>query len=81
MHGESQWIPNIGRGRGFAGRTMEKTANAMHWFEEHLILKGSGDGLLGVIDHLGLYMQRVEQLLAQPRYLVLMIMATFAVII
>jgi NADH:ubiquinone oxidoreductase subunit 5 (subunit L)/multisubunit Na+/H+ antiporter MnhA subunit len=79
--GESQWVTNIGRGRGFAGRTMEKTANAMHWFEEHLILKGSGDGLLGVIQHLGLYMQRVEQLLAQPRYLVLMILATFAVII
>lgn len=71
----------IGRGRGVLGRLMESLAAALQWFEEHLILKSGGEGLLKIIQHLGSYLQQVEVLLSQPRYLWLLIMATFVVII
>ncbi|MBW9256646.1 MAG: hypothetical protein K1562_03370 [Candidatus Thiodiazotropha sp. (ex. Lucinisca nassula)] len=72
---------DIGHGRGFMGRMMEWLASLFGWFEEHLVLRGGGEGLLAVIQHLGKYVQHIEDLLVQPRYLLLMIMATFVVIL
>ncbi len=71
----------IGQGRGVVGRLMESLARALHWFEEHLILKGGGEGLIAGIQHVGKYIQQVEILLSQPRYLILVIAVTFVVII
>jgi hypothetical protein len=71
----------IGHGRGMAGRLMEWLARLLYWFEEHLVLQGAGEGLKGAINLLGGYLKRVEDLLSQPRYLLLLIMATFVVII
>jgi NADH:ubiquinone oxidoreductase subunit 5 (subunit L)/multisubunit Na+/H+ antiporter MnhA subunit len=72
---------DVGRGRGIAGRLMEWIASMMHWFEEHLVLQGGGQGLMKAIHHLGRHLNRVEQLLSQPRYLLLLIMATVVVIL
>lgn len=72
---------NVGQGQGVVGQLMESLARALHWFEEHLILKGGGEGLIAGIQHVGKYMQQVETLLSQPRYLILLIAATFVVII
>ena len=72
---------NVGRGRGVVGRLMEFLARVLHWFEEHLILKGGGEGLIAGIQLVGKYMQQAENLLSQPRYLILAIAATFVVII
>ncbi|HXK55033.1 MAG TPA: proton-conducting transporter membrane subunit [Gammaproteobacteria bacterium] len=71
----------VGRGRGMAGRLLEWLARVLYWFEEHLVLQGAGEGLKQAIDALGGYLKRVEELLSQPRYLMLLIMATFTVII
>jgi NADH:ubiquinone oxidoreductase subunit 2 (subunit N) len=72
---------NIARGQGLLGRLLEWIASVLHWFEEHLVLKGGGEGLLGAIQHIGRYLMRIESLLSQPRYLLLLILATFVVIL
>lgn len=71
----------VGRGRGMAGRLIEWTATMLYWFEQHLVLQGGGEGLKRAIDLVGHYLQQVEYLLGQPRYLLLLIMATFVVIL
>ena len=60
---------------------MQHLASAMAWFEEHLVLKSAGSGLLGMIQHLGRYVLHIEGLLSQPRYLIILIIATFVVIL
>lgn len=72
---------SINEVRGVAGRLMESLAGGLQWFENHLILKGGGEGLVHAIQLLGKYMEQAEYLLSQPRYLVLLIAATFVVII
>ena len=71
----------VGQGRGLAGHFMEVLARGLQWFEEHLILRGGGEALTRGIRRLGEYMQQVEILLSQPRYLILLIAATFVVIL
>ena len=71
----------IGKGRGIAGSLMEWLANKLGWFEEHLVLHGGGKGMSKVIHHLGGYVLKIEVLLSQPRYLVILIIATFMVIL
>ena len=72
---------HVGFGRGMAGKLMQHLASAMAWFEEHLVLKSAGSGLLGMIQHLGRYVLHIEGLLSQPRYLIILIIATFVVIL
>ncbi|MDH5445884.1 MAG: proton-conducting transporter membrane subunit [Gammaproteobacteria bacterium] len=71
----------IGRGRGALGNLMEWLASVFSWFEEHLVLKGGDEGVISLIQHAGHYLNRLEKLLSQPRYLFLMIILTFAVIL
>ncbi len=79
--GDAPIESDIGRGSGVAGRLMEWVAGLLYWFEEHMVLKGGGEGLKEAIQCIGVYVQLIERLLSQPRYLLLVIMATFAVII
>ena len=72
---------HVSRARGFAGKLMQGLADMLFWFEEHLVLKGGGEGLLKLLDLIGHYLLQIEVLLSQPRYLILLIMATFVVII
>lgn len=71
----------IDTGRGMAGKFMQGLASAFGWFEDHLVLKGGGESLTRLLAYLGGYMAKIEDLLAQPRYLLLMIIATFIVIL
>ena len=72
---------DVGSARGVAGRLVQWVASLLYWFEEHLVLKGGGEGLERGLKLIGVYLQHVERLLSQPRYVLLMIMATFVVII
>ena len=71
----------IGKGRGFLGKTLEWLATISEWFEERLVLKSSGESLLNVINILGRYLEIVDQLLMKPRYAMLLIMATFVLVL
>lgn len=73
--------PRIGTGRGMAGKFMQWLAAMFGWFEEHLVLKGGGESLTALLHYLGGYMAKIETLLAQPRYLLLLVLATFIVIL
>jgi NADH:ubiquinone oxidoreductase subunit 5 (subunit L)/multisubunit Na+/H+ antiporter MnhA subunit len=72
---------DVGRGRGVAGRLMEGIAVLLQWFEEHLVLKGGDEGIFNLIQRLGRNLEKVELLLSQPRYLFLLILITFIVIL
>lgn len=68
------------KGRGFFGTMMEKIANVLYWFEESLVLKGSGDGLVSVLQKVGAYLIRIDYLFSKPRYLWLIILLTLLVV-
>jgi NADH:ubiquinone oxidoreductase subunit 5 (subunit L)/multisubunit Na+/H+ antiporter MnhA subunit len=70
----------ITTGRGVFGALMEKIANVLYWFEESLVLKGSGDGLINVLQKVGAYLVRIDYLLSRPRYLWLFILLTVLVV-
>jgi len=71
----------VSRGHGLAGKLLESLADMLFWFEEHLVLKSGGDGLLKLLNIVGHYLLQIEELLSQPRYLMLLILPTFVVII
>jgi hypothetical protein len=73
--------PRIGTGRGMAGKFMQGLAAAFGWFEEHLVLESGGKSLNTLLQYLGSHMAKIENLLAQPRYLMLLILFTFIVIL
>ncbi len=72
---------DIIQGRGLAGAAMAWLAAQLHRFEERLVLQPGG----GIIDRLfariGEALRAVEGLLEQPRYLLLLVMATLVVIL
>jgi len=67
-------------GRGALGALMEKIANILYWFEESLVLKGSGDGLINALNKVGAYLIRIDYLFSRPRYLWLIIFSTLLVV-
>jgi formate hydrogenlyase subunit 3/multisubunit Na+/H+ antiporter MnhD subunit len=68
------------RGHGLAGRALFNFADRLQRLEHHLLL--SGAGALGKhLQQAAHYADAVESLLEQPRYLMLMVMATFVVIL
>ena len=67
-------------GRGALGALMEKIANILYWFEESLVLKGSGDGLINALNKVGAYLIRIDYLFSRPRYLWLIILSTLLVV-
>ncbi len=68
------------RGHGLAGRFLFQLAGRMQQLENHLLLSGGGVLVL-MLQKVGMYAEAVELLLEQPRYLMLMVMATFVVIL
>ena len=71
----------VTKAQGVLGALLEWLASLLHWFEEQLVLKGSGEGLLRTLQLIGRYLLIIERLLSQPRYLWLMVLITFVVII
>lgn len=68
-------------GRGLAGRTLSWVADQLDRFEQHLVLQGGGGKLGAGLHQLSLIFKQIENLLEQPRYLLLMVMVTLAVIL
>ncbi|MBF0181626.1 MAG: hypothetical protein HQM03_16520 [Magnetococcales bacterium] len=71
----------VTRGRGMLGHILQDSARGLAWFEEHLILRSSGEGLLDALTFLGGYVSRIEEFLGLPRYLFLLLALTFVVIL
>jgi hypothetical protein len=71
----------IGLGRGLFGKIMELLADAAQFIEERFILKGSGEGLINGMNFAGKYLELVDKLLSHPRYVLILIMATFVVVL
>ncbi|MDP1927188.1 MAG: proton-conducting transporter membrane subunit [Thiobacillus sp.] len=68
-------------GRGLAGRALAWVADHLDHFEQRLVLQGGGGKLGAGLHQLGQIFKQVENLLEQPRYLLLLVMATLAVIL
>lgn len=79
--GKLQVIDYIGTGRGLFGSILEWLAASLQWLEERFILKGSGEGLLKGLNFVGQYLEIVDKLLTHPRYVLVLIMATFVVVL
>ncbi len=71
----------IGKGRGMFGKTLEYLASSLQFVEERLILRGSGEGLMNAVNFLGRYLEVIDKLLTQPRYVLILIMATLVVVL
>ncbi|MES9853595.1 MAG: proton-conducting transporter membrane subunit [Candidatus Thiodiazotropha sp. L084R] len=78
---ETNTSEGVNQATGVAGRMMVWFADMLYWFESHLVLREGGASLWGTLRRIGTLLERVEQLLAEPRYLFLLVMATFAVIL
>ena len=68
------------RGHGLAGQALYAFAGYLQSLENRLLLSGEGT-FFKRLQQLVDYADRVESLLEQPRYLMLMVMATFVVIL
>ena len=69
------------KGRGLAGALLMGLAERLGRFEQRLVLQGGGGRLGEGLKRLGDWLQWLETLLEQPRYLLLMVMATLVVIL
>lgn len=74
-------INMIGKAQGVVGSSMQWLASIFGWFEDQLVLKTGSDGLMKMLRHLGVYVSQIENLLSQPRYLLLLIVITFVVVL
>jgi NADH:ubiquinone oxidoreductase subunit 5 (subunit L)/multisubunit Na+/H+ antiporter MnhA subunit len=72
---------NVAAASGVAGRLMTWLADRLYWFESRLVLRGGGEVLLKNLRHLGRRLANAEQLLSEPRYLIVLIVMTFVVIL
>lgn len=72
---------SVVQGHGLAGKLLAWVASHLDRFESHLILQEGGGRLGRVFKLLGATFQAIEALLERPRYLMLLIMATFVVIL
>jgi NADH:ubiquinone oxidoreductase subunit 2 (subunit N) len=69
------------QGNGVAGRALLRLSDLLQGFETRLVLEGEGGAAARLLHRLGVALKAIEALLEQPRYLMLMVMATFVVII
>lgn len=66
---------------GILGRLMHFTASILSSFEERWILRAGDDGLLKGINELGKQFEIIDRLLTKPRYIIVLIMITFVVVL
>lgn len=79
-HGAQDDANDAIRAHGVAERILLGLANYLQRLETRLLLSGDG-ALQQALRRAGAYMETLEVLLEQPRYLMLMVMATFVVIL
>ena len=68
-------------GDGLAGRALASLAERLQALEIHLSLRGRGGLGEKLLQRAGAYLRIVENLLEQPRYLIMAVLATFVVIL
>lgn len=68
-------------GHGLAGRALQRLADVLQRLEDRLVLQGRGGAAGRLLARAASVLVTVETLLEQPRYLMLMVMATFVVIL
>jgi formate hydrogenlyase subunit 3/multisubunit Na+/H+ antiporter MnhD subunit len=66
---------------GLVGLLTNGFAAAFHWFEERLVLQGVGRELIHAGRRLGSRLNRLESVLARPRYLVVLVLASLIIVI
>ncbi len=81
LQGSEGTTQHFAQGRGIMGHVLQKLSSWCQWFEARLIMSSSGGQLADRLRMLGEYLQRVDQFLAQPRYLLLLVVLTFVVIL
>jgi NADH:ubiquinone oxidoreductase subunit 5 (subunit L)/multisubunit Na+/H+ antiporter MnhA subunit len=69
------------RGHGLAGAFLIWAAERLHRFESHLVMQQGGGPLTRTLRLVGEYLLVFEGLLERPRYLILLVVATFVVIL
>lgn len=69
------------RGHGVAGALLEWVGDHLDRFESRLILQTGGGKLARGLSYLGVLFRAIEGLLERPRYLLMLVMATFVVIL
>lgn len=69
------------KGRGLAGAMLESLAERLDHFEQHLVLQVGGGRIAAWLHRVGDWLKWMENLLEQPRYLLLLVMATMVVIL
>ncbi len=67
-------------GVGVMGGLLEQLANWSQWLEDRILSVG-GEGMVHTVADLGVYLLRIDRLFSEPRYLVLMIVLTFVVVL
>ena len=68
-------------GDGLPGMALARSAETLQQLENHLSLRGRGGVAEQFLRRAGLYLRILENLLEQPRYLMMAVMATFVVIL
>jgi NADH:ubiquinone oxidoreductase subunit 5 (subunit L)/multisubunit Na+/H+ antiporter MnhA subunit len=71
----------LASGSGLLGSLMAWAAGWLYWFEERLVLRGGGERLKSLLGEVARGLLRVEDLLGRPRYLLLLVLATLAIIL
>ena len=66
---------------GLPGRALASVSEILERLENRLLLRGRGGSAEQLLQRLGNYLRIVENLLEQPRYLMMAVMATFVVIL
>lgn len=66
---------------GWPGRALAGVSNLLQRLENRLLLRGRGGSAERLLHRLGSYLATLENLLEQPRYLMMAVMATFVVIL
>jgi NADH:ubiquinone oxidoreductase subunit 2 (subunit N) len=79
--GEEMNRDQVVRGSGLAGALLEWAALKLHRFESRLLFQDGDSRLSRMLERVGAYLLALEGLLSQPRYLLLLIMATLVVIL
>jgi NADH:ubiquinone oxidoreductase subunit 5 (subunit L)/multisubunit Na+/H+ antiporter MnhA subunit len=80
QQGQKRLESRIGTGSGLLGNLMQWVAEQLEWFEQRLLLQQGGGKAKTLLDALSRYQDRIERLLTQPRYLVLLVVVTLVVI-
>ena len=79
--GRAASADEVARGYGALGRGLESLSRGLARFEASLLMEGGGGRLGQLLKRVGDYLQAIETLLERPRYLLLLVMVTFAVIL